>query len=96
MNINTDHLNHCISTPRVAWEGLQQCETGDVLYEIYRAACVKEFELVLGQSGRLLKRRLLLKARHRCMLEEILWEQAPGVGGRRLIQGIGCRVVCRA
>ena len=58
MNINTDHLNRCISTLRAAWEGLQQCDAGDVLYEIYRAACVKEFELVLEQSGRLLKRRL--------------------------------------
>ena len=58
MSINTDHLNRCISTLRAAWEGLQQCEPGDVLYEIYRAACVKEFELVLEQSGRLLKRRL--------------------------------------
>ena len=58
MNINTDHLNRCISTLRSAWEGLQQCEPGDVLYDIYRAACVKEFELVLEQSGRLLKRRL--------------------------------------
>ena len=58
MNINTDHLNRCISTLRSAWEGLQQRESGDVLYDIYRAACVKEFELVLEQSGRLLKRRL--------------------------------------
>ena len=37
---------------------MQQYEAGDVLYEIYRAACVKEFELVLEQSGRLLMRRL--------------------------------------
>ena len=58
MKINTDHLNRCVSTLRSAWEGLQQCDTGDVLYDIYRAACVKEFELVLEQSGRLLKRRL--------------------------------------
>ncbi len=58
MSINTDHLNRCISTLRVAWEGLRQREPGDVLYEIYRAACVKEFELVLEQGGRLLKRRL--------------------------------------
>jgi len=28
------------------------------MYEIYRAACVKEFELVLEQSGRLLKKKL--------------------------------------
>ena len=30
----------------------------DVLYDIYRAACVKEFELVLEQSGKLLRKRL--------------------------------------
>ena len=50
MNINTDNLNRCISTLRAAWEGLQQREPGDMLYDIhdiYRAACVKEFELVL-------------------------------------------------
>ena len=58
MNIDTDHLNRCISTLRAAWEGLQQRESGDVFYDIYRAACVKEFELVLEQSGRLLKKRL--------------------------------------
>ena len=58
MTINTDHLNRCIHTLKSAWEGLQQYEPGDVLYEIFRAACVKEFELVLGQVGRLLKRRL--------------------------------------
>ena len=28
------------------------------MYEIYREACVKEFELVLEQSGRLLKKKL--------------------------------------
>ena len=37
---------------------MQQREPGDVIYDIYRAACVKEFELVLEQSGRLLTRRL--------------------------------------
>ena len=58
MTISTEYINRCIHTLRSAWEGLQQCEPGDVLYEIYRAACVKEYELVLEQSGRLLKRRL--------------------------------------
>jgi len=28
------------------------------MYDIYRAACVKEFELVLEQSGKLLRKRL--------------------------------------
>ena len=58
MSTNTDHLNRCIDTLRSTWEGLQPREPGDVLYEIYRAACVKEFELVLEQSGSLLKKRL--------------------------------------
>ncbi len=58
MTISTEYINRCIHPLKSAWEGLQQYEPGDVLYEFYRAACVKEFELVLEQSGRLLKRRL--------------------------------------
>ena len=30
----------------------------DFLYEVYRAACVKEFELILEQSGKLLRKHL--------------------------------------
>ena len=33
-------------------------EQDEPLYDIYRAACVKEFELVLEQSGNLLRKRL--------------------------------------
>ena len=33
-------------------------EADDFLYDVYRAACVKEFELVLEQSGKLLRKRL--------------------------------------
>ena len=58
MNLDTEHLDRCISTLISAWEGLQKYELGEMRYEIYTAACVKEFELVLEQSGRLLKRRL--------------------------------------
>lgn len=58
MTISTDQIRRCIRTLRAASDGLQQHEAGDVSYEIYRAACVKEFELVLEQSGRLLRRRL--------------------------------------
>ena len=53
MSMNTAYLNGCIDTLRTAGEGLQQREPGDVLYDIYRAACVKEFEPVLEQSGQL-------------------------------------------
>ena len=58
MTISTEYISHCILTLRTAWEGHRRYEAGDVMYEIYRAACVKEFELVLEQSGRLLKKKL--------------------------------------
>ena len=58
MNINTDFLDRCIQTLETAFTQLAQHEPGDITYDIYRAACVKEFEIVLEQSGNLLKRRL--------------------------------------
>lgn len=41
-----------------ALDGLSATPPSDVLHDIYRAACVKEFELVLEQSGTLLRKRL--------------------------------------
>ena len=58
MPINTDFLVRCINTLESAFEQLQGREPDDTLYDIFRAAAVKEFELVLEQSGNLLKKRL--------------------------------------
>ncbi len=58
MAISTEYIRHCIQTLKTAWDGHGRYEAGDVMYEIYREACVKEFELVLEQSGRLLKKKL--------------------------------------
>ena len=58
VNINTDYLTRCIQTLEAAFEQLQQCQADDITYDIFRAACVKEFELILEQSGSLLKKRL--------------------------------------
>ena len=58
MTISTEHITRCIQTLRTAWDGLERYDAGDVMCEIYRAACVKEFELVLEQSGRLLRTKL--------------------------------------
>ena len=58
MPLNTDFLVRCIDTPESAFEQLQQREPGDIFYEIFRAASVKEFEIVLERSGSLLKKRL--------------------------------------
>ena len=56
--IDTSYLTRCISTLEQALVGLRDQVPDDILYDIYRAACVKEFELVLEQSGKLLKKRL--------------------------------------
>ncbi len=58
MHINLDYLNRCIATLENAYRHLQDEDPHDILYDIYRAACVKEFELVLEQSGKLLKKRI--------------------------------------
>ena len=56
--IDTSYLTRCISTLEQALVGLRDQAPDDILYDLYRAACVKEFELVLEQSGKLLKKRL--------------------------------------
>ena len=58
MNISTEFLTRCIDTLEVALEQLQQYDADDIWYDIFRSACVKEFELILEQSGSLLKKRL--------------------------------------
>ena len=59
MSIDTNFLHRCIRTlDRAVGEIDKHRESDDFLYDIYRAACVKEFELVLEQSGKLLRKRL--------------------------------------
>ena len=57
MPINTDFLVRCIDTLESAFEQLLH-EPSGTLYEIFRAAAVKEFEIVLEQCGSLLRKRL--------------------------------------
>ncbi len=60
MSIDTTFLRRCIASLERALEGIQESRTADdhVMHDIYRAPCVKEFELVLEQSGKLLRKRL--------------------------------------
>ena len=58
MTINTDYLQRCINTLDAAHSQLLQQNSTDISYDIFRAACVKEFEIILEQSGKLLKKRL--------------------------------------
>ena len=57
--IDTTYLRRCIKTLEQALAALRaHGSEDDILYDIYREACVKELELVLEQSGKLLKKRL--------------------------------------
>ena len=59
MKIDTTFLRRCIASLERAVAGIEQHDKDDELMrDIYRAACVKEFELVLEQSGKLLRKRL--------------------------------------
>ncbi len=56
--IDTGFLRRCISVLETAFGEIESFGESDILYDLYRAACVKEFELVLEQSGTLLRKRL--------------------------------------
>lgn len=59
MSIDTSFLRRCVASLERAVQEIKRLDASeDVLYDIYRAACVKEFELVLDQSGKLLRKRL--------------------------------------
>ena len=59
MSIDTTFLRRCIASLEQTVEGIaRQADREDIMYDIYHAACVKEFELVLEQSGKLLRKRL--------------------------------------
>ena len=58
MNIDTVFLRRCLDTLERALAELKRSDPTDIAYDIYRAACVKEFEIVLEQGGKLLKKRL--------------------------------------
>lgn len=56
--IDTTYLRRCLDTLERALDQLGQHEVDSIMHDVYRAACVKEFELVLEQSGKLLRKRL--------------------------------------
>ena len=58
MALSTEYLNRSIVTLEGALQGLSDHQAGETAYEIYRAACVKQFELILEQSGKLLRKKI--------------------------------------
>jgi hypothetical protein len=56
--LDTSLLTHCTQAPARALALLQQSAPESVEYELYRSACVKEFEIIIEQAGKLLKKAL--------------------------------------
>lgn len=58
MNIDTTFYERCIKTLEKAYELLNTANPDHIEYDMYRSACIKEFEIILEQSGKLLKKKL--------------------------------------
>ena len=58
MHINTEFLRRCLDTLEYCLKELERSEPDEITYDAYRAACVKEFEIILEQSGKLLRKVL--------------------------------------
>ena len=58
MEIDTTNFERCIATLDKAYGLLRSAETESIDYEMYRSACIKEFEIILEQSGKLLRKVL--------------------------------------
>ena len=58
MKLNTDFLDDCIQILEAALDRIQAAEGDDVTDAAFRAACVKQFEIIQEQCGSLLKKRL--------------------------------------
>ncbi len=59
MRIDTTFYERCIETLRRAYDLLSKANPENIDYDMYRSACIKEFEIILEQSGKLLKKVLI-------------------------------------
>lgn len=58
MTIDTMFFKRCIQTLDKAYSMVKQVEESSIEYDMYRSACVKEFEIILEQAGKLLRKCL--------------------------------------
>ncbi len=58
MNIDTAYLRRCIDMLESMSDALNRSSLEETVYDMYSNVCIEKFELVLEQSGKLLKKRL--------------------------------------
>ncbi len=56
--IETTYLDRCIRTLEKSYSLLQKANPEEIDYDMYRSASVKEFEIILEQCGKLLRKCL--------------------------------------
>ena len=56
--INTDGITRSVNTLELALECLREQEPGEVMYDVYRSACMNEFQVIVELADSLLRRRL--------------------------------------
>ena len=56
--INIEYLDRCIQVLKNSYERMKSKSKKHIDYDMYRAACIKEFEIILEQCGKLLKKQL--------------------------------------
>lgn len=56
MMIDTTYLERCIKTLEKAFTLLTNTNPESIDYDLYRSACIKEFEIIMEQSGKLLRK----------------------------------------
>ena len=58
MDIDTPYYERCILTLESAYSLLKKANPENIDYDMYRSASIKEFEIILEQSGKLLRKVL--------------------------------------
>lgn len=58
MIIETAYYDRCVDTLEKAYGLLLKTDRELIDYDMYRSACIKEFEIILEQSGKLLRKAL--------------------------------------
>ncbi len=58
MPLDITYFVRCIETLERAYSLLQEVDADTIEYDMYRSACIKEFEIILEQGGKLLRKVL--------------------------------------
>ena len=58
MTLDTNYYNRCVQTLEMGYSLLLKADSANIDFDMYRSACIKEFEIILEQSGKLLRKML--------------------------------------